>query len=122
MFVHFRILGMGTPEDCCPKVNTRIHVDQFLNVIGDHCTKLERLEIRWDPETIRFSERSSKFIDILRMKCLRLHSLTLSDGPYYELVKSNFERTGRMSVVRTTTMCRTTLMPLLSHYGDLLFN
>lgn len=42
----------------------------------------------------------SKFIDVLRMKCLKLHSVVLSDGQYYELVRSNFERADRMSVVR----------------------
>lgn len=42
----------------------------------------------------------SKFIDVLRMKCLKLHSIVLSDGQYYELVRSNFERADRMSVVR----------------------
>lgn len=42
----------------------------------------------------------SKFIDVLRMKCLQLHSVVLSDGQYYELVRSNFERADRLSVVR----------------------
>lgn len=34
------------------------------------------------------------------MKCLKLHSVVLSDGQYYELVRANFERADRMCVVR----------------------
>uniref|UniRef100_A0A0N5AY56 F-box domain-containing protein n=1 Tax=Syphacia muris TaxID=451379 RepID=A0A0N5AY56_9BILA len=93
-------LVMGIAEDCCPKVTAKIHIDQFIECIAQNCYKLRRLEIRWDDETLRFSEKSSKFIDILRMKCMKLHSVVLSDGQYYELVRSNFERADRTSVVR----------------------
>ena len=57
-----------------------------------------------------------------RLRCPYLKSLTLSDGEYYELVKSNFERADRMKVVRTTTNYTTSIVSLLVNYNDLLFN
>ncbi|KHN76091.1 F-box/LRR-repeat protein 7 [Toxocara canis] len=117
-----RVLVMGIAEDCCPKVIAKIHIDQFIDCIAQNCPQLSRLEIRWDDETLRFSDKSSKFIDVLRMKCLKLHSMVLSDGQYYELIRSNFERADRMSVVRTTEMCRTGLMHCSRYYNQLLFN
>ena len=57
-----------------------------------------------------------------RLRCPYLKSLTLSDGEYYELVKSNFERADRMKVVRTTTNYTTSIVSLLTNYNDLLFN
>jgi len=56
------------------------------------------------------------------MKCPKLHSIVLSDGQYYELVRSNFERADRMSVVRTTEMCRTGILQCSKFYNQLLFN
>ncbi|VDD93995.1 unnamed protein product [Enterobius vermicularis] len=119
---NIKTLVMGIAEDCCPKVTAKIHIDQFIECIAQNCSKLKRLEIRWDDETLRFSDKSSKFIDILRMKCLKLHSVVLSDGQYYELVRSNFERADRRSVVRTTEMCRTGVMEYSNYYNQLLFN
>ncbi|CAD5220219.1 unnamed protein product [Bursaphelenchus xylophilus] len=119
---NIRVLVMGIAEDCCPKVVSKIHIDQFIDCIAQNCHQLRRLEIRWDDETLRFSDKSSKFIDVLRLKCLRLHSVVLSDGQYYELVRSNFERADRLSVVRTTEMCKTGLLHCSRYYQDLLFN
>ena len=48
--------------------------------------------------------------------------MTLTDGEYYEMVKSNFERADRMTTVRTTTNYTTSLVYLLQNYKDLLFN
>lgn len=45
-----------------------------------------------------------------------------SDGRYYEIVKANFERADRLTVVRTTTCCRCSNYYLLSNYPDLIFN
>jgi hypothetical protein len=119
---NIHVLVMGIAEDCCPKVTAKIHVDQFIDCLAQNCPRLSRIEIRWDDETLRFSDKSSKFIDVLRMKCLKLHSMVLSDGQYYELVRSNFERADRSSVVRTTEMCHTGIMHCLMHYSNLLFN
>ncbi|MFH4979835.1 hypothetical protein AB6A40_006544 [Gnathostoma spinigerum] len=119
---NIRVLVMGIAEDCCPKVSTKIHIDQFIDCIAQNCPRITRLEIRWDDETLRFSDKSSKFIDLLRMKCHKLHSVVLSDGQYYELVRSNFERADRMSVVRTTEMCRTGLMHCSKYFNQMLFN
>uniref|UniRef100_A0A8R1DEX5 F-box domain-containing protein n=1 Tax=Caenorhabditis japonica TaxID=281687 RepID=A0A8R1DEX5_CAEJA len=119
---NIRVMVMGIAEDCCPKVVAKIHVDQFIDCIAQNCPRLTRLEVRWDDETLRFSDKSSKFIDVLRMKCLMLHSIVLSDGQYYELVRSNFERADRMSVVRTTEMCRTGLLHCSRYFNKLLFN
>jgi len=119
---NIRVLVMGIAEDCCQKIAAKIHVDQFIDCLAQHCARLTRLEIRWDDDTLRFSDKSSKFIDIMRMKCMKLHSLVLSDGQYYELVRSNFERADRMTVVRTTEMCRTGLLHCSKYYNQLLFN
>ena len=56
------------------------------------------------------------------MKCLKLRSLTLCDGQYYEIVRSNYERADRRTVVRTTEMCHTSLVEHLTNYKDLIFN
>uniref|UniRef100_A0A8R1XUB8 F-box domain-containing protein n=1 Tax=Onchocerca volvulus TaxID=6282 RepID=A0A8R1XUB8_ONCVO len=119
---NIKILVMGTAEDCCSKVLAKIHIDQFIDSIAQNCPKLCRLEIRWDDGTLRFSDKSSKFIDTLRLKCLKLRSVVLSDGQYYELVRANFERADRLCVVRTLEMCRTGLMHCSKYYNQLLFN
>lgn len=114
---------MGTGKICTiSRVSSKIHVDQIIDCVANNCPRIERLEIRWDPETLRFSDKSSKFIDTLRVKASRLRSLGLSDGEYFELVKSNFERAHRRSIVRTTVCCVTTLLSLLPYYKDLRFN
>lgn len=113
-----KILIMGTRE----RLGVNIHVDQLMDGIANSCPKLERLELRWDPENLRFSDKSQKAIDILRVKCLKMKSLVLSDGRYYEIVKANFERADRTTVVRTAISCRTSLYYLLSNYKDLIFN
>ncbi len=61
-----RILVIGTPHGWFKKINTRIHVDQILEACAQDCQKLDRLEIQWDEETLRWNENSSKFIDHLR--------------------------------------------------------
>lgn len=57
---------MGTPLGWFKKIATRIHVDQIIESFAVNCSNLERLEIQWDPETIRFNENSRKFIDHIR--------------------------------------------------------
>ncbi|OTF71394.1 F-box/LRR-repeat protein 7-like protein [Euroglyphus maynei] len=119
---NIRILVVGMPEGCCQKIHQKIHIDSLIDSIANNCANIERLEIRWDPETLRFSDRSNKAVDSIRLKCLRLRCWCLSDGKYFEMVKSNFERADRATVVRSTTNCRVTLVYLLSHYKDLIFN
>lgn len=50
------------------------------------------------------------------------YPLRFSDGRYYEIVKANFERADRMTVVRTLTNCKVSNYYLLSNYKDLIFN
>ncbi|KRX99773.1 F-box/LRR-repeat protein 7, partial [Trichinella pseudospiralis] len=119
---HLQILIMGIVEDCCPKVTAKIHIDQVIDCISQNIAKIKVLEIRWDSDKLRFSDKSSKFIDLLRMKCLQLQSLVIADGEYCEVVRSNFERADRGSVVRSSTHCQSTLAPLLAYFNDLLFN
>lgn len=69
----FRILVMGTVE----RLGVNIHVDQLMDGIANNCPNLERLELRWDPENLRFSDKSQKAIDILRVKCIKLRCLSL---------------------------------------------
>ena len=52
-------------------------VDQLVDCIAHNCSELERLELRWDAETLRYSDKSQKAIDMLRVRCLRLHCLVL---------------------------------------------
>lgn len=119
---NIKYLIMGMPEGCCQKIVSKIHVDGLIDCIANHCPGIERIEIRWDPVNIRFSDKSQKAIDAMRVKCLRLKCLVLCDGKYFELVKANFDRADRGTVVRTTTNCRVSLCYLLQCYKDLLFN
>ncbi|RTG90100.1 uncharacterized protein DC041_0010356 [Schistosoma bovis] len=113
---------LGASHGWFYKYNTRVHIDKILESFAGYCPNLEALEIQWDPDTIRFSDKSRKFIDRIRIKCPRLKSLTLSDGKYYEMVKGNFERAECPRVVRTTTTYITSIISLLKRYKDLRFN
>ena len=61
-----RTLVFGTANGWFLKMSTKVHIDQIIIALAQNCHKLERLEIQWDPDTIRFSENSSKFIDSMR--------------------------------------------------------
>jgi hypothetical protein len=130
---------MGTAHSWFKQMSRRIHIDQILDACAINCPDLRRLEIQWDPETLRFSDNSSKFIDhlrfefdfmhnkfirinISRIRCSNLLSFVLSDGPYYEGTKANFERAERFSVIRTTTMYQTSIVSALHFYNELRFN
>ncbi|WAR21162.1 FBXL2-like protein [Mya arenaria] len=118
----YQICVLGTANGWFLKLTTKVHIDQVIEGFAQYCPYLLRLEIQWDPDTIRFSDKSSKFVDHIRLKCPFLKSFTLSDGEYYEMVKSNFERADRVKVVRTTTFYTTSIISLVSCYNDLLFN
>ncbi|CAH8454681.1 unnamed protein product [Schistosoma rodhaini] len=117
-----KVCVLGASHGWFFKYNTRVHIDKILESFAGFCPNLEALEIQWDPDTIRFSDKSRKFIDRIRIKCPRLKSLTLSDGKYYEMVKGNFERAECPRVVRTTTTYITSIISLLRRYKDLRFN
>nr|XP_011453624.1 F-box/LRR-repeat protein fbxl-1 isoform X1 [Crassostrea gigas] len=117
-----RICVLGTANGWFLRIQSKVHIDQVIEGFAQNCSRLERLEIQWDPDTIRFSDKSNKFVDHIRLRCPHLKSLTLSDGEYYEMVKSNFERADRLKVVRTTTNYCTSIVSLLNCYKDLLFN
>jgi hypothetical protein len=117
-----RTLSMGTANGWFLKMSTKVHIDQIMICLSQNCHTLERLEVQWDPDTIRYSDNSSKFIDSMRLKCPYIRSMTLSDGEYYEMVRSNFERADRMAVVRSTTNYTTSIVPMVSCFKDLLFN
>ncbi|OWF55061.1 uncharacterized F-box/LRR-repeat protein C02F5.7-like isoform X1 [Mizuhopecten yessoensis] len=119
---NIRICVLGTANGWFLKMQSKVHIDQVIEWYAQNCPRLERLEIQWDPDTIRFSDKSNKFVDHIRLRCPNLKSFTLSDGEYYEMVKSNFERADRVKVVRTTTNYSTSIVSLLSCYKDLLFN
>jgi len=120
--VNLRIACMGTPHGWFKKMGARIHIDQIIEAFAAHCPYLERLEIQWDPEMIRFNYNSRKFIDHIRLRCSRLKSLVLSDGEYYEMMKSNFERAERHKIIRTMTAYHTNIISLTKYHGHLLFN
>lgn len=116
-----RILVMGMPVGCCRKIQQKIHIDALIDAIANRCQFIQRLEVSWDCETLRFSDRSSKAVDLIRLKCFDLGCWVLSDGKYFEMVKSNFERADRRTVVRSSINCRVTLVYLLSHYRNIIF-
>jgi len=115
--VNAKILVMGTSE----LIQTKIHVDHMIDSLARYCSKLERLEFRWDNETLRFSDKNQKAIDLLRTKCLKLKSMVLCDGRLYEIMRGNFERADRRSVIRTTVNSRVTLHYLLTNHDELMF-
>ncbi|KAI1278002.1 F-box/LRR-repeat protein 20 [Halotydeus destructor] len=119
---NLRVFVVGMSDGCCQKVMSKVNIDAIIDGISNNCPWIERIEARWDDTSLRFSDRSSKAVDAIRMKCLRLKCLVLSDGKYFEIVKSNFERADRPAVVRSTTNCRVTLAYLLSFYKDLIFD
>ncbi|XP_045189385.1 F-box/LRR-repeat protein 7-like isoform X7 [Mercenaria mercenaria] len=119
---NIRVCVLGTANGWFLKLTTKVHIDQVIEGFAQNCPYLMRLEIQWDPDTIRFSDKSNKFVDHIRLRCPHLKSFTLSDGEYYEMVKSNFERADRMKVVRTTTNYSTSITGLVSCFNDLLFN
>ncbi|XP_052254473.1 F-box/LRR-repeat protein 7-like isoform X1 [Dreissena polymorpha] len=119
---NIRICVLGTANGWFLKLTTKVHIDQVIEAFAQNCPYMSRLEIQWDPDTIRFSDKSSKFIDHIRLRCPFLKSFTLSDGEYYEMVKSNFERADRVKVIRTTTFYQTSIISLVSCFNDLLFN
>ncbi|XP_059173920.1 F-box/LRR-repeat protein 2-like isoform X2 [Physella acuta] len=119
---NIKICVLGTANGWFLKIASRVHVDQIVEAFAQHCPRLVRCEIQWDPDTIRFSDKSNKFIDHIRLRCPGLKSFALSDGEYYEMVKSNFERADRVKVVRTCTNYTTSIVGLLTNYNDLLFN
>lgn len=116
-----RILVMGMPVGCCQKIQQKVHIDSLIDAIATRCQDIRRLEVSWDSETLRFSDRSSKAVDLIRLRCLSLNCWVLSDGKYFEMVKSNFERADRRTVVRSSINCRVTLVYLLMHYKNLMF-
>lgn len=62
----FRICGLGTANGWFLRINTRVHIDQVIEGFAQHCAYMDRLEIQWDPDTIRFSDKSNKFVDHIR--------------------------------------------------------
>ena len=49
MEMRFCVQVMGTSE----LIQTKIHVDHMIDSLARYCSKLERLEFRWDNETLR---------------------------------------------------------------------
>ncbi|KAF2368644.1 F-box domain [Trinorchestia longiramus] len=119
---NIKILKMGMLLDCANRMQCKISVDQLTDVLARYGPNLERLEMSWGPDIVRFSDKSQKAIDTLRVRCLKLKCLVLSDGKYYEVVKANFERADRLTVVRTSTNCTISNVYLLNNYKDLVFN
>lgn len=64
---------MGTQE----RLGVNILVDQLMDSVARNCPNLERVELRWDPDNLRFSDKSQKAIDTIRVKCLKLRCLCL---------------------------------------------
>ena len=70
-----------------------------MNLRANYIRKLLIL-CRWDNDTLRFSDKNQKAVDLLRTRCLKLKCLVLSDGRLYEIMRGNFERADRRSVIR----------------------
>ena len=59
-----RILVLGSSD----RMSVKIHVDHLIDGIAKHCLQIERLEFRWDNDTLRFSDKNQKAIDLLRTR------------------------------------------------------
>ncbi len=66
VFFLSRTLSIGTGNGWFLRLSMRVHIDQIMICLSQNCPRLERLEVQWDPDTIRFGDNSSKFIDQLR--------------------------------------------------------
>merc|ERR1711860_146933 len=106
------IMVLGSAD----RMAVKIHVDHLIDAIAKHCSQLERCEFRWDNDTLRFSDKNQKAIDMLRTHCLKLKAFVLADGKLYEIMRGNFERADRKSVIRTTEKSRVSLHYLLELY------
>ena len=49
-----RILKMGMPLDCAGRMQTKIHVDQLTDTIALNSRFIQRLELSWDSENLRW--------------------------------------------------------------------
>lgn len=78
LFYHGRILRLGLTEGLSYRLLGKIHVDGLLDNIANYAHNLERLEMSWDPDSLRFSDKSQKAIDTMRVRCLRLKCLVLA--------------------------------------------
>ncbi|ROT77137.1 putative F-box/LRR-repeat protein 7 isoform X3 [Penaeus vannamei] len=74
---NIRILKLGLAENLAYRMAGKIHVDGLLENLSRYGAKIERLELSWDPETLRYSDKSQKCIDTLRVRCLNLKCLVL---------------------------------------------
>ena len=108
-------------DGCCQKIQSKVNIDAIIDGVANNCPHIERFEARWDSASLRYSDRSSKAVDSIRTKCLRLQSFILQEGKYFEIVKSNYDRADRFSVVRSGTNCGINLAYLLLFYKDLIF-
>ena len=61
-----RICVLGTADGWFLKLTTKVHIDQVIEGFAQNCPYMSRLEIQWDPDTIRFSDKSNKFVDHIR--------------------------------------------------------
>lgn len=67
MFIScYRICVLGTANGWFLRIQSKVHIDQVIEGFAQNCSRLERLEIQWDPDTIRFSDKSNKFVDHIR--------------------------------------------------------
>jgi hypothetical protein len=66
---------MGMPEGCCQKIHQKIHIDSLIDSIANNCPQIERIEARWDSETLRFSDRSSKAVGLSIIMISTLNSV-----------------------------------------------
>src|SRR6218665_3555193 len=73
-----RILVIGTSNGWFLRMTTRVHIDQIIIALSQNCPKLDRLEVQWDSDNIRYSDNSSKFIDQLRYYTSLTHPPTHS--------------------------------------------
>ena len=69
-----RTCVLGTAHGWFLGLNQRNHVDQIIARFAQYTPRLEALEIQWDPDSIRFTDKSSKFIDLLRYAPIARHN------------------------------------------------
>ena len=70
---------IGTANGWFRELSSRIIVDQLIELLSKYCLDMERLELQWDTDTLRFSDKSSKSIDHIRFFFFFLFFFLLDD-------------------------------------------
>ncbi|VDM78206.1 unnamed protein product [Strongylus vulgaris] len=95
---NIRVIVMGIAEDCCAKVAAKIHVDQFIDCIAQNCPLLTRLEIRWDDDTLRFSDKSRVIVMGIAEDCCAKVAAKIHVDQFIDCIAQNCPLLTRLEI------------------------